>query len=641
MSKENSDESSSLRPLEVSDKDQDSPSQNKSSSLRLLEVSGIKFTKSILTQLGDVKDLLGSFLEEQIATLDDPDSALAILKSFVSVKGTKRQITEEEINEHCKTIGKDIDQTTLQKQIAHFVNIRILRDKDEAGRYELRHDALAAKIYEKITLVEKELMEIRQFIENAYENFQKRGILMSAKDLKYIVPYEDKLILGNEMEAFLTKSRFEADKVKRKKRNSVLVIMSVLLIIFAGFTVWALNERAKATESERQAVESGKRTKALYLNSASKELLETNPTQALRLAQQAQLLDTSDLLIRKNILDIYSNYKLHKIVSSGDDMPVNAVFSPDGTKILVGSLMGFCMLKDLDGNTLCKFKAHESSVTGIAFTPDGKQIVTGSTDFTARIWDIEGNLKKVINHPAPIFNVAYSPDNEHFVTTTMGGGIYLWNRDGQLIRRFDHEIQGSRIAFSPDGSMLATAFIVPGEPIILWDLDGNQLASFSGHKKVVGSLAFSPVEKLIYSADTQDKEILIWDYSGNQVNRLDLGTNILSICFYNNSARFVTGSITGDVLTWDENGRIVNTYKSHGTIVQRIDVSSDNKHILSTANLEQKTCLWKTEGDALFSYSTHNDRVTSIVFSLDGTKVLTGSHDGITRLWSKDGGLLK
>lgn len=125
----------------------------------------ISFTNELLDKLGNVSDLLGSFLEEQVSQLSDPDSALTILKAFVSTRGTKRQITEQEVQDYSRTLGKNISSADVNSNINHFVNLRILRDRDEYGRYELRHDALAAKIFEKITLVEKELLEIRQFIE--------------------------------------------------------------------------------------------------------------------------------------------------------------------------------------------------------------------------------------------------------------------------------------------------------------------------------------------------------------------------------------------------------------------------------------------------------------------------------------------
>jgi formylglycine-generating enzyme required for sulfatase activity len=204
------------------------------------------FTKEILKNIGEVKDLLGSFLDEQIELLPDPDSALAVLKSFVSVKGTKRQMSPEEVQDYAQTLGKPISESALQELLQTLIQLRILRDKDQNNRYELRHDALATKIYEKITLVEKELLEIRQFIENAYENFQKRSILLNANDLKYIAPYEDKIFFNKSLENFIEKSKQEFQKARRKKRNMIIISGIVLLAIFAAFTIWALAEKNKS-----------------------------------------------------------------------------------------------------------------------------------------------------------------------------------------------------------------------------------------------------------------------------------------------------------------------------------------------------------------------------------------------------------
>ncbi len=221
---------------------------------KLFKQSPNAFTISLLQSFGDVKDLLGSFLDEQIAELDTPDEGLVILKAFVSTKGTKRQITEEEVQDYARTLGKNIDISQLKNLIQKFIALRILRDKDENNRYELRHDALAAKIYEKITLVEKELLEIRQFIENAYDNYRRRKILLSKTDLSYIAPYEDKIYLGNNLNEFLNKSKREVEKKKRRKRVVVSIAAIVLLAVFATFTWWALNERNKAVDSEKIAI---------------------------------------------------------------------------------------------------------------------------------------------------------------------------------------------------------------------------------------------------------------------------------------------------------------------------------------------------------------------------------------------------
>ncbi len=66
---------------------------------RIFKLSGGKdeFTHEQIRKAGDVSDLLGSFLEEQIGELDDPDTGLVVLKAFVSMQGTKKQIGQEEI----------------------------------------------------------------------------------------------------------------------------------------------------------------------------------------------------------------------------------------------------------------------------------------------------------------------------------------------------------------------------------------------------------------------------------------------------------------------------------------------------------------------------------------------------------------
>ena len=195
---------------------------------------GINFNLSLFQKTGDVSDLLGSFLEEQLKELDEPDTGLTILKSFVSLKGTKKQLTEEEVIDASRAYGKDIPSSVVSDLLQKFVNIRVLRDKNDSGQYELRHDSLASKIYEKITIVEKEMMEIYQFLENALNSYQKRKVLLSANDLKYLSPYEDRLFVNKETEELIEISRKELNKGKRRLKRAAIAGFVAILIISGG-----------------------------------------------------------------------------------------------------------------------------------------------------------------------------------------------------------------------------------------------------------------------------------------------------------------------------------------------------------------------------------------------------------------------
>jgi WD40 repeat protein len=214
-----------------------------------------KITIDLLEKAGDVKDILGTFLEEQISKLSDPESGLVVLKSFVSSKGTKHQITEEQVIEYTGTFGKEIGRETVKELIQRFIKLRILRDKNEDGMYELRHDSLASKIYEKITIVEKELLEVKSFIENAYSNHEKRGLLLSEEDLKYIAPYEDKLFLNEKSQKFIEQSKQAFHRARRRKLNIAIAAVSIIIVILSLFTIWAMKERRNAIILRQMAID--------------------------------------------------------------------------------------------------------------------------------------------------------------------------------------------------------------------------------------------------------------------------------------------------------------------------------------------------------------------------------------------------
>lgn len=246
------------------------------------ESNELSFTSDLLNKTGNVTDILGSFLDEQISLLNDPETGLAVLKSFVSIKGTKKQISQQEVSEFSQTINNHTNESVIQELILTFINLRILHEKDQNGKYELRHDALATKIYEKITLVEKEILEIHQFLENAWNNWERRKLLLSSEDLLYIAPWESRLYLSKDLNTLVENSKLRILKNKQRKRRSILVSITCLVITLSAFSVWALNERKNAVkqqnlarESEKLAIEARNQAVASEINAnKAKELAE-------------------------------------------------------------------------------------------------------------------------------------------------------------------------------------------------------------------------------------------------------------------------------------------------------------------------------------------------------------------------------
>ncbi|MBU0765460.1 MAG: hypothetical protein KJ607_11560, partial [Bacteroidetes bacterium] len=577
------------------------------------------FSDNMLSQMGDVRDLLGSFLEEQIAGLDDPDAALAILKSFVSVKGTKRQITQEEINEHCKTIGVNLNYETFKKQIAYFVNIRILRDKDENGRYELRHDALAAKIYEKITLVEKELMEVRQLIENAHDNYTKRNILLSANDLQYIAPYEDKLILNQILDKFLEKSKNEILRVKKRRRNIWIAAACILFCVFAGFTLWAMSERNKAIENEKIAIE-----KERLANEQKKKAEDLYKELAIKTEEAVKAKDDAISEREKAVKAEKKTLEEKKIAESAKKKAVEerkrAELEQQKTKAML--LMNYS--KDFLGSNPTK---------ALRLAEYACLIDSSKTNYNELRNMFNENI---LNHTLYKHktNISALDINEEGRYIAISGGdnvVRIFEFDDTVLKRIAQYSHSNKItAVDVSTSVVASGSI--DKTISVYDIYGDSL------------IKNFPVDGIISSLCIDEKGMnIIYGLENGDIKSLDLETDStivfknktnkpINTLFYSNS--FIVASAGNSVFSWKKDGKPagidrdfnneVNTcvYNEDGSFVL-LGTKDRYAYILNMAGFEENRI-------------QHEAGVTSVMYFSDIKKLITGTGNGRIYIWNRE-----
>jgi WD40 repeat protein len=616
-----------------------------------------EFSKELLDKAGNVSDLLGQFLEEQIKEMDDPNAGMSILKSFVSVRGTKRPMTESEILDSIGVFGIKMAEPDILKYLTKFVDLRILRERDETGHFELRHDSLGSKIYEKFSAIEKDIIEVRQFIENAFSVYEKRGKLISADDLKYIAPYEDKLYLNKSFEVFIDKSKNEITRTRRRIRTFAAISTVALIIVLSGFTFWALKERKNAVqkegianeeklkanaardnaiESDRKANASAKeaieamdkakgselrikqekelavvkerKTRANNINYLSKEIVTQDPTIALGLAKYAMTLDSDNKAIPDNLMRIYSDNAFYKIFFRSD-MGSICQISPDWTKIISANGRT-ARLTDLTGNNSQLFIGH--LISGF---PDNRKVHlvsrTGQDDITS---------------------VVFSPDGNSVLTGSLDKTAILWDLSGNILQIFkDHTDCIRSVAFSPDGKKILTGS--QDFTARLWDLSGKTLQVFRGHKSDLNSVAFSPDGQTILTGSA-DSTARLWDLSGKPLQIFKGHTGSVSkVAFSPDGKTILTGSYDQTARLWDLSGKTLQILSGHTDYISSLVFSPGGKSIL-TGSADKTARLWDLQGNPLQIFSGHTDLVNSVAFSPDGNKIVTFSTDGTSRIWN-------
>lgn len=615
-------------------------------------------TKEILDKIGDVKDLLGAFLEEQISELEDPETGLIVLKSFVSVKGTKLQITEEEVIANTKTFGSEIDHDQLRNIIQKFIGLRILRDKDESGRYELRHDSLAAKIYEKISFVEKELLEIRQFIDNAYANFEKRNTYLSEEDLLYIAPYEDKLFLNDKMLRFLSVSKRIISKAKRRRQNIFIVAASIIFAILFSFSMWALHEKGIAQDLQKIAeVQKNKAIKAQVEAEVarqeaieSKKIAEQNEYIALHAKTQSELDRKEALLAKENALSQKNraeglsvvahdqalkaenekrkaNQEKNKAEKAEEKTRQLSMLSIAQTLALKSSLldknpqlMGLLAVQSYnfnknnggDSNDPIIYLALHNSYVNLDRAKHS--IYTGSL-----------NECKTLTY-----------SNNSLQSVDFDGVVREWKTDGASVIKGSVAYQTSIVHVNND--ILKNKIIVgyANSMVLIWDatqLGQRKVAPIKlvGHTGELRALATTSNEKILATA-AKDSVMLIWNLDSKQpilLQKFKTPSPVKAILFTNNET-IISAQENGSLLYWNiSKGTYTVMYKSNS--IKPLSLALDKNKEMLYVGCSNGTLLAynlsKSITNPAKTFVVHTSGVDQIVFNKDYSMLATSSWD--------------
>ncbi|MCW5516167.1 eIF2A-related protein [Muriicola sp. Z0-33] len=330
----------------------------------------------------------------------------------------------------------------------------------------------------------------------------------------------------------------------------------------------------------------------------------------------------------ENLLPFYISH-------SGQIMSV--AFSPEGDKILIGTLFNEVYLWELNGQWMRKIGSHSNAIWDVSFSPDGKKILVGSSEKIASLWDLNGNLiRKFEGHTDNVTSVTFSREGDSILTGSIDRTARLWNLKGELLQEFKgHTAPISSVAFAPIGN-----FILTGSHDMtsrLWELKKDLLQEFSGHNDFISSLAFSRDGATILTG-SRDRTARLWDLEGNLLQKYE-GHNgwVISAAFSQDGKNIITGSLDNTAKIWDLNGDVIKEFKVTKDSISAMAFSPDRKTIL-TGHSDLTARLWDWNGGLIREFANHEGVVRGVAFATEGNKILTVSETSV-RLWDIGGEL--
>lgn len=277
---------------------------------------------------------------------------------------------------------------------------------------------------------------------------------------------------------------------------------------------------------------------------------------------------------------------------------------------------------------------HKKDVTAVSLSSDGKFIASGSDEGNVIVWDGAAQVAERVSDQGAVKAVAVSPDGKTVAVGSMYGDVTLWERESgkDKFTKRGHEGRITQAVFFADGKRFATSSI--DHSVRVWDLTGAEKAKLMGHKYDVNGVAVSRDGAKAWSCDSNG-DVIVW----NVAKAKQAGTYAPS----KGNARALTLSADGKVLAVGyEDGAVVFVDPEKGKELRRGKVSDAVNSLAFSP--DGKVLAVGTQGEDLFTLDAatgaagktlkgHERPVTSVAFSGDGKRLVSGSMDMSVRVW--------
>jgi len=313
-----------------------------------------------------------------------------------------------------------------------------------------------------------------------------------------------------------------------------------------------------------------------------------------------------------------------------------------------------------------RYRGHEKDVTALAFVGDGQTLASGSSDRSIRIWNIvappatysmsEGTGTRTLGSTAgrrgdDVYDVALSQAGSRAATVHRDGPMTIWDTSSGATLSVlpDWAEDYFIVALQPGGHSIGVS---SGDNTVdIFDLQsGEVLMSFNELAGPTELLRFSPSGRLL-AVGSQSGSINVWDmYSGDRIAELSVGDRRLPA-----GTVTVQNYVQGIAFSADES--FIAAASSEHIVVDRLSfntaplVLEDPGSGISTLALDpsgEQLAIGRTSGDiTIRSLSSngpqseltgHENRVNDLLYTADGSRLISGSSDETVRIWDPDHG---
>ena len=320
-------------------------------------------------------------------------------------------------------------------------------------------------------------------------------------------------------------------------------------------------------------------------------------------------------------------------------------FSPDGTRLAVGTDIGVWLYDVPDGKETVLFTEHPGQINALAFSTDGKILASGgAVNAVIQLWDLDTDSElSTLTLPKGIQSIStltFAKDNTIVISLDQSGNISYWDvRSNAKVLDIVTELSShDAVAVSTDGSTFATGD-THGR-IQLWDANTEHQLEDPGDNpqdQDILALAFSSDKKILASG-SEDKTVRLWDTE----TRAKIATLegheawVAALAFSPDGKTIATGDAGKVIKLWDVNTqRERATLTGHTNGISALTFTPDGK-TLASGSYDGTIRFWNPDtGQEHFTFTAgHTEWIKAVAFAENGMTLATAAFTGVVEVWN-------
>lgn len=318
----------------------------------------------------------------------------------------------------------------------------------------------------------------------------------------------------------------------------------------------------------------------------------------------------------------------------------DAIYSPDGTKILTRGGSGVSVWNADNGVHMFTLTGHKRNITKAKFSTDGKKILTCGSASEIVVWSAETGKEEFkidenrIGSISPIFadaDLDYKNENIVFCDESLRLGV-INILTGQTLFTKNY-IKSTKVKFSPNGQ----SFLAVHESSVgVYNAStGELLAQMIANGQLMNTADFDKTGQYILTGSA-DFTARIWEAAtGTPVSTFDHGAIVYNTQYTQDGERILTDSHDGLIKVWNlKDNKTILHLNIRPFRNSDASISPDGTILATVHYSDTSTIVWDViTRDTLHHFKGMRAIINKVNFNADQSRIMLSCEDGTTRVY--------